>query len=216
MGARTGGWRIGQLSSLTQPDEAAVFRRRRRVTERHLTQKGRVRKQRRYRRRAGARAQRPLLDRLRHEAAASPRLKPADAALANRKSDRRYPKASVSAPCSASPAAAIFRIAIIGRERTRPAPNCTRLVIALIFCPLDLASYTPLADIPASQLRQGFAASATDVARFMRCQARRRWRCRQHERNRSRQSDMARSTPVIRVSQECAARGGAPGLVSLR
>jgi hypothetical protein len=44
MGARTGGRRIGQLSSQAQPDKTAAFRRWRRAIERHLTQKGSVRK----------------------------------------------------------------------------------------------------------------------------------------------------------------------------
>ena len=85
---------------------------------------------------------------------------------------RYAPATSGSHACGAIPRTLIYRIAISEHPRTSDAPACTRLVIALIFGPVVLASYTPLAHVPARPLRRGFQAFATHMARFMRCTAR--------------------------------------------
>lgn len=140
------------------------------MTERHLTQKARERKQRIAR----------LLRGVKRTAAqilnigCAPSESTNQCVMLQSQSNpraRHAPATSDSRACASVPRRLIYRIAISGRRRTPYAPGCTRLVIALIFDPGVLASYTPLADAPARPLRRGFQAFATHMARFMRCTA---------------------------------------------
>jgi hypothetical protein len=187
MGARTGGRRIGQLSSQAQPDKAAAFRRWRRVIERHLTQKGSVRK--RATEQQGPQLPRALSQTTRKRAGTTSRSAPVNRPAPSTRwiraesrcalpgshrapgpaTDAAGAKAPVwrwgtSRPSGAGP---ILRIAIFGRQRTHGAPYCTGLVIVPIFPGGDLASYTPLADPPTGPPPRASRRPSTRVARLL-------------------------------------------------
>ena len=191
MGARTGGRRIGQLSSQAQPDKATAFRRWRRAIERHLTQKGSVRKRATAQPDGGTRhsreyfARRPVATALcsrgnakfGHCVRCEPQAASSSGAVSRQSSRARMLQSQNSEPghwkcleAQCQPGSGERRsiptsrdphrcgVAIFGRRRTPCAPHCTGLVIVPIFAGRVLASYTPLADLPAGPLLRAFAA----------------------------------------------------------